>query len=247
MIEQGALEGVDSIFGQHIWSPLKAGLVSCIDGPAMAACDVFYVTFTGKGGHGAMPETAIDATVMAASYVMNVQSIVSRNINPLDTAVVTVGKLESGTRFNVISGEAKLEGTVRTFSTEDRNLVQTKLKEFAEQTASMFGGTATFSYEYGTDVVDNNLADAARVRELATKAFGADRLFSEPKRCIGEDFSAYLNHVPGAFAYVGAENVEKNCCWPHHNGNFNVDEDALKVGAELYVLYALDSLGAIED
>lgn len=247
MIAQGALDGVDSVFGEHIWSPMPAGLVSCVEGPRLAACDVFYVTFTGKGGHGAVPETAIDATVMAASFVMNVQSIVSRNINPLDTAVVTVGKLESGTRYNVISGEAKLEGTVRTFSPADRHLVETKLKEFAEKTAAMFGGTAEFSYQYGTDVVDNDPVEASRVRNLVAKTFGEDVVFTEPKRCIGEDFSAYLGKVPGAFAYVGGENVAKNCCWPHHNGHFNVDEDALKVGATLYVLYALDYLGVLED
>lgn len=247
MIEQGALEGVDGIFGEHIWSPLKAGLVSCIDGPCMAACDVFRVTFTGKGGHGAVPETAIDATVMAAAFVSNVQTIVSRNINPLDTAVVTVGKLVSGTRFNVISGEAYLEGTVRTFSEHDRTLVEEKLRTFAKDTAHMYGGTAEFSYEYGTDVVDNNPAEASRVRKLAAKAFGEDQVFNEPKRCIGEDFAAYMKVVPGAFAYVGAENEAKGACWPHHNGHFNIDEDALKVGAELYALYALDFLGALED
>lgn len=247
MMEQGALDGVDSIFGEHIWSPLKAGLVSCIDGPCMAACDVFYATFTGKGGHGAMPETAIDATVMAGSFVANVQTIVSRNINPLDTAVVTVGKLESGTRFNVISGEAKLEGTVRTFSAHDRQLVEDKLRSFAEHTAHMFGGTVEFTYKYGTDVVDNNPTEAARVRKLAARAFGEDQVFNEPKRCIGEDFAAYMTKVPGAFAYVGAENEAKGACWPHHNGHFNIDEEALKVGAELYALYALDFLGALED
>ncbi len=247
MIEQGALDGVDSIFGEHIWSPMPAGLVSCVEGARLAACDLFYVTFKGKAGHGAMPETAIDATVMASSFVMNVQSIVSRNINPLDTAVVTVGKLESGTTYNVISGEAKIEGTARTFSAVDRHLVETKLKEFAEKTAAMYGGTAEFTYKYGTDVVDNNPTEASRVRNLVAKTFGEDSVFTEPKRCIGEDFAAYLGKVPGAFAYVGGENVAKNCCWPHHNGHFNVDEDALKVGATLYALYALDYLGALEN
>ena len=247
MIAQGAIEGVDAVFGEHIWSPMPVGLISCIDGPCMAACDVFRVTFYGKGGHGAVPETSIDATVMAASFVANVQTIVSRNISPLNPAVVTVGKLESGTVFNVISGEAYLEGTVRTFTPEDRKLVEEKLRIFAEHTASMFGGTAEYSYEYGTDIVDNNPAEADRVRRLAAKAFGEDKVFSEPKRCIGEDFAAYMLEVPGAFAYIGGENIAKDCRWPHHNGNFNVDEDALKLGAELYALYALDFLGALED
>lgn len=247
MIEQGALDGVDSIFGEHIWSPMPAGLVSCIDGPAMAACDVVAITFTGKSGHGAMPETTVDATVMAASFVSNVQTIVSRSINPLNTAVVTIGKFESGTSYNVVSGEAKLEGTVRTFSVEDRALVEGRLRTFANDIAHMYGGTAEVSYRYGTDVVDNNPAEASRVRKLAAKAFGEDKTYSEPKRCLGEDFASYMTKVPGAFAFVGSANEAKGTCWPHHNGHFNIDEDVMKTGAELYALYALDFLRALED
>lgn len=247
MIEQGALDGVDSVFGEHIWMPMPAGLVSCVDGPTMAASDVLEIIFKGKSGHGAMPETTVDATVMAASFVSNIQSIVSRNINPLSTAVVTIGKFQSGTNYNVISGEAKLEGTVRTFSNEERALVEEKIRTFANDIAHMYGGTAEINYRFGADIVDNNPVEAARVRKLAAKAFGEDKVYSEPKRCLGEDFAAYMTKVPGAFAFVGTQNEAKGACWAHHNGRFNVDEDAMRVGAELYALYALDFLGALED
>jgi len=247
LIKEGALEGVDAIFGEHIWAPLDAGIVTCEEGPRMGACDVFYVSFHGKAGHGAMPESAIDATVMGASYVQNVQSIISRNIDPLHSAVVTVGKFVSGTRFNVISGECELEGSIRTFTEEERVMVETKLREFAEATAKMYGGTMDFKFVRGTDVVNNNAAESARVRNLVSRSFGDDKLRVEPPMCVAEDFGAYTDRIPGAFALVGARNEAKGCIWQHHNGNFNVDEDALKVGAELYALYALDFLGNLDD
>lgn len=129
MVEQGAVEGVDNVFGIHIWSQMPSGKVSCVVGSSFASADIFTIDFTGRGGHGAMPDACIDATMVASAFVMNVQAIVSRETHPLDPVVVTIGRMDVGTRFNVIAENARLEGTVRCFSIETRERVKKRLND----------------------------------------------------------------------------------------------------------------------
>lgn len=238
MVEQGAVAGVDDVFGIHIWSQSSSHTVACNPGPSFASADIFKVSFRGQGGHGAMPQDCIDAAIIASSFVMNVQSVVSRTIDPQKSAVVTVGKMVVGTRFNIIAENAEIEGTVRCFDPEVRDHIEKQLKVYADHTAAIYGGTAEVEYIRGTQAVSNGVESAQLVRQVAIEAFGEDSIYDEKPTMGGEDFSFYLDEVPGSFALVGSGNSDKDTEWAHHHGKFNIDEDALTTGAELYAQYA---------
>jgi amidohydrolase len=238
LVEQGAMEGVDNVFGIHIWSQMPTHKVSCTPGPSFASADLFKVTFKGKGGHGAIPQACIDAAVVASSFVMNVQSVVSRTIDPQQGAVLTVGKMVVGTRFNVIAENAVIEGTVRCFDPGVRDHIEAQLTHYAENVAAVYGATAQVEYTRGTQAVINDEDSALLVQQVAAEAFGEDVIYHEKPTMGGEDFSFYLDEVSGSFALVGSGNPEKDSEWAHHHGKFNIDEDALSTGAELYAQYA---------
>lgn len=238
MVDQGAMDGVDNVFGIHIWSQMPTHKVSCTPGPSFAAADIFKVHFTGKGGHGAMPQDCIDAALVASSFVMNVQTVVSRTIDPQQAAVLTVGKMEVGTRFNIIAENALIEGTVRTFNQDVRDQIETSISQYAKSVADMYGATAEVEYIRGTEPVINDTESANLVQQVATEAFGPDVVYDEKPTMGAEDFSFFLDKAPGSFALVGSGNPEKDTEWSHHHGNFDIDEDALVTGAELYAQYA---------
>lgn len=238
MVEQGAVEAVDEVFGIHIWSQSPSGTVACNPGPSFASADIFKVHFKGQGGHGAIPEDCIDAAVIASSFVMNVQSVVSRTIDPQQPAVVTIGKMIVGTRFNIIAENAEIEGTVRCFDAATRDHIEKQLEVYAANTAAIYGGTATVEYIRGTQAVINGEESAALVQQVASEAFGEESIYNEKPTMGGEDFSFYLDEVPGSFALVGSGNTEKDTEWAHHHGKFNIDEDAMATGAELYAQFA---------
>ncbi|MCS0670227.1 M20 family metallopeptidase [Cytobacillus firmus] len=238
MVEQGAMKGVDNVFGIHIWSQMPTHKVSCTPGPSFASADIFKVTFKGKGGHGAMPHDCIDAAIVASSFVMNVQSVVSRTIDAQQPAVLTIGKMTVGTRFNIIAENAVIEGTVRCFDPETRNHIEKQLENYAEKTASIYGAAAKVEYIRGSQAVINEEYSANLVQKVASEAFGEDLLYNEKPTMGAEDFSFYLDKAPGSFALVGSGNPEKDTEWAHHHGKFNIDEDALSTGAELYAQYA---------
>jgi len=238
MVDQGAMDGVDNVFGIHIWSQMPTHKVSCTPGPSFAAADIFKVHFTGKGGHGAIPQDCIDAALVASSFVMNVQTVVSRTIDPQQAAVLTVGKMEVGTRFNIIAENALIEGTVRTFNQDVRDQIETSISQYAKSVADMYGATAEVEYIRGTQPVINDEESANLVQQVAAEAFGPDVVYDEKPTMGAEDFSFFLDKAPGSFALVGSGNPEKDTEWSHHHGNFDIDEDALVTGAELYAQYA---------
>lgn len=246
MIEQGAIENVDNVFGIHIWSELESGKVSCPPGPSFAAADMLTVRFKGKGGHAAMPHQTVDAAVMASQFVSTIQTIVSREIDPLHPAVVTIGKMEVGSRFNVIAENALLEGTIRTFNNDTREKIESSLSQYAAHLAHLYGGTVEVKYDRKTEPVVNEYKSAQLVQSVAEDAFGKDVVREEPPTMGAEDFGFYMSEASGAFALIGSGNAEKDTCWAHHHGHFNVDEEALKVGAELYAQYALAYLSQSE-
>ena len=239
MIEQGAIVGVDNVFGIHIWAQGPAGKVSCQAGPSFAAADSLNVRFIGKGGHAATPHLTVDAAVIAAQYISNIQSVISRKVDPLNPAVVTIGKAVIGQRFNVIAEEAYLEGTVRIFDNASRQIIEDALRAYAEALAGANGAEVVFEYVRMTEPVVNEEQSAELVRKVAKNAFGSENLYTEPPTMGAEDFGYYMAKCTGAFALVGAGNEEKGTTWPRHHGRFNVDEDAMLVGAELYAQYAL--------
>lgn len=238
MIEQGVLQDVNSAFGMHIWSQTPSGKISCVVGSSFASADLLTVKFRGKGGHGSMPHDTVDAAVVASAFVTNLQAIVARETDPLEPAVVTIGKMVVGTRFNVIAENALLEGTVRCFNVNVREKLVSAIKRYAEQTASMYRATAEVDYIYGTLPVINDKENAMLAQEVITEAFGQDALYFERPTTGGEDFSYYTQNISGAFALVGCGNPDKDTTWPHHHGCFNIDEETMSKGAELYAQYA---------
>ncbi|WP_314064147.1 amidohydrolase [uncultured Vagococcus sp.] len=239
MIEQGALESVDNVFGIHIWSGVPVGQVCCYPGPSFAAADIVKIHFEGVGGHAAMPEQTVDAAIVASQFVSTVQTIVSREIDPLHPAVVTIGKMDVGQRFNVIAQDAYLEGTIRNFNEGTRGIVEEKISHYAQQLAGLYGAKASVDYVRMTEVVDNDYESAQLVTEITQDYFGKEAIGGPAPTMGAEDFGFYMRDRPGAFALVGSGNPDKDSCWPHHHGRFNIDEDALKMGAELYTRYAL--------
>lgn len=238
MIKQGAIDGVDNVFGMHIWSISPSGKISCNVGSTFASADFLKISFKGRGGHGSMPDACVDAAVVASSFVMNLQSIVSRETSPLEPVVVSIGKMDVGTRFNVIAENAVLDGTVRCFNIATRQRVEAAIKRYADHTAAMYGATANVEYIYGTLPVINEERSALLAQSVVRNTFGEDSLFAEKPTTGGEDFSFYIENIPGCFALVGCANAEKGTDWAHHHGCFNVDEDAMIKGAELYAQYA---------
>ncbi|XKM14289.1 M20 family metallopeptidase [Orbaceae bacterium ac157xtp] len=238
MVKQGAVEGVDNAFGMHIWSQMPHDKVSCVVGPSFASADIFTVKFKGQGGHGSMPHDTVDAVMVASSFVMNIQSIVSREIDPLEPAVVTIGRMEVGTRFNVIAENAVLDGTVRCFNVAVREKIESAIRRYADQVAATYRAKAVVEYTYGTLPVVNEAKSALLAQEVIKQAFGESYLYQERPTTGGEDFSYYTENIPGAFALVGSGNPKKDTKWAHHHGCFNIDEDAMIRGAELYAQYA---------
>lgn len=244
MVEQGAVEGVDNAFGIHIWTDTPSHVIQCPVGEMMAAADILQVRFTGQGGHGSRPDEAIDAAVMASQFVVGLQSVVSREISPLESAVVTIGTMEVGDRFNVIAQEAFLDGTVRTFNNEVREHTEEAIRRYAQAVADQFRGTVEVIYEYGTEPVINEANSVHHVHEVVRHLYGEEGIAAPGKTTGGEDFSyLYLaNDIPGAFAFIGTRNTEAGSDYEHHHGLFNVDEATLKDGAYLYAGYAYEYL-----
>ncbi|MCK8828007.1 M20 family metallopeptidase [Natroniella acetigena] len=239
LLETGAMDDVDNVFGIHLWADLDCGSISVEAGPRMASADLFEITVTGKGGHGSLPHQGVDATVVASAIVMDLQSIVSREITPLESAVVSVGKLTSGTRFNVLSNKAVLEGTTRAFNKEIRKEFPEIIERIAQSTAASYRAQAEVDYTYGTPPVINDPAAAELAGEVVIEILDQDALVEMEKVTGGEDFAKYLAHAPGVLAFVGAKPED---AYPHHHQRFNINEEALEIGATLYAQYALNFL-----
>ncbi len=236
MIKGGALEGVDAIVGLHVWSQLPTGTFAIGDGPVMAAVDRFRISVRGNGGHGASPHETRDPVVCASHIVMALQTIVARNVDPLKSAVVTVGRISGGTAFNVIPDVVEMEGTVRTFEDEVHELVERRVKEIAGEVSSGLGCRAEVEYEHLNRATVNDPRLATIAREVASKI---GRVTEEQRNMGGEDFSEYARLVPGVFAFLGVRNEEKGIVHPHHSPRFDVDEEALPLGVQFEVSMAL--------
>ncbi|MDW8801867.1 amidohydrolase [Clostridium sp. A1-XYC3] len=239
--EDKVLDGVDGIFGMHIWGNLQSSKFNIEKGPRMASADTFKIIIKGKASHGSTPDLGIDAVLVASAVVMNLQSIVSRNINPLEPVVITVGTINGGDRFNIIANEVVMEGTTRAFSKEVRNSLEKKMRDVIESTAKTYGAEGILEYNYCPAPVINEdqLTDLAV--SSAKKLYGEDSLIPMEKIMVGEDFTFYMNEVPGTFVFLGGGN-EKLGIYPNHSDKFMIDENALHMGAALYAQFAVDFL-----
>lgn len=237
VIEQGGMEGVDMVFGMHNMPSLPAGTVAGSVGPVFSAADYFKITIQGKAGHGATPEDAIDATVAASALVMNLQPLVSREISSLESLVITVGQLHSGTRFNIISGEAVLEGTVRSFDPTIHDMVPVAMERVVEGIARAYRVEAKLEY----DKVAKACVNEEGFTELCLKSAGkVAQVAPEGRQMIAEDFSEYMQLCPGAFFLYGS-----GCEYPLHSDHFAGDEQALITACAMYAQVAVDALSQI--
>lgn len=237
VIEQGGMDRVDMVFGMHNMPSLPAGTVAGSTGPVFSAADYFKITIQGKAGHGATPEDAIDATVAASALVMNLQPLVSREISSLESLVITVGQLHSGTRFNIISGEAVLEGTVRSFDPTIHDMVPVAMERVVEGIARAYRVEAKLEY----DKVAKACVNEEGFTELCLKSAGkVAQVAPEGRQMIAEDFSEYMQLCPGAFFLYGS-----GCEYPLHSDHFAGDEQALITACAMYAQVAVDALSQI--
>lgn len=244
LMEQGTwYEETDAFFGTHVWVDLPAGQVSVEAGERMAAADKFEIKVHGLSGHGSLPNQTIDTVVVGSAIVMALQSLVSRTYSPLDSVTVTVGQIHSGTRWNIIAGEAYLDGTVRYFNPEVGARVEDDIRRVVENTAAAYGATVDIQYDRIVLPTFNEAKHAAIAEKSAAKIVGEENVVSMTKTPGGEDFSFYLQDgKPGVFGFVGVRNDEIGACYPHHNERFDIDESALALGAGIYAQYTIDYL-----
>jgi len=227
-VNDGVLDGVSKAVGLHLWTSLPFGTIGVNRGALMAAVDEFTIDVEGRGGHGASPHEAADPILAAARIVEALQSVVSREINPLDAAVVTVATIHGGTAFNIIPGTVRLTGTARSFTEISGRALPQKIERIVMGTASACGVRATLKYERlnGATVNDPGVADV--VIGVARRLVGEENVDTEARSLGGEDFSEFLNRVPGCFFFVGAR--KDGPLRPHHSPDFDFDERAMAVG-----------------
>ncbi|MGV2826599.1 M20 metallopeptidase family protein [Myxosarcina sp. GI1(2024)] len=238
MIEAGVLQNpdVDAIIGLHLWNNLPLGTVGVRDGALMAAVECFRCTIFGKGGHGAMPDQTIDSVVVASQIVNALQTIVSRNVNPLDSAVVTVGELHAGTALNVIADTARMSGTVRYFKPSLENYFGERIEAIVKGICQSHGANYELDYWRLYPPTINDGAIAELVRSVATEVVETPvGVVPECQTMGGEDMSFFLEQVPGCYFFLGAANPEKGLAFPHHHPRFDFDETALAMGVEIFV------------
>ena len=235
MIEDGCLDKVDEIYGLHLWNYQLYGEVGIKDGPVMASADLFDIEVSGKGGHGATPQGTVDAIVVASNLVTMLQTIVSRNTNPLESTVLSIGKIKGGHNFNIISDKVHMSGTTRSYTEENRKMIKQRMKEVVEGVSKSFGADIKLNYKDGYPPTVNHSSQVEKVLEAASSivASGAKNPYLSMG---GEDFSYYLQNKPGCFFFVGsAPNENEILSTPHHCSHFNIDERALLIGASVYV------------
>ncbi|MBJ12936.1 MAG: peptidase M20 [Candidatus Marinimicrobia bacterium] len=243
MIKDGCLKDVKEIYGIHIWNYQPLGEIGIKEGPVLAAADEFDIIIEGKGGHGAAPQGTIDSIVVSSQLINSIQTIISRNTNPLESAVVTIGKIRGGDNHNIIADKVKLTGTVRAYTEKNRAMVKERLKQIIDGISKMSGAKILLKYHDGYPPTINHELPTKKVLHAAQKVVG-DKAGPLYLSMGGEDFSYYLEKIPGCFFFVGsAPNKDKVFETPHHCSHFTMDENALLVGTSVYMNLLDDILG----
>lgn len=233
IINSGVLNDVDLVFGAHLWTNTPYGEIETAEKEFMAGADKFSVTIQGKGGHGAIPHQTKDTVVIGSQVVSNLQQIISRRINPLRTAVLSIGTFHAGNTFNIIADTATITGTVRTFDTAVQTQIKHEMENIISGTCVGYDASYTLDYEKGYPPVINHPKEAKLVIEAANKVDGVKKAtFVEPSM-TGEDFSYYLLEKPGAFFFVGAQ--QEGNFQPHHHPAFDIDERAMLLTAKTFI------------
>jgi amidohydrolase len=235
MIEDGVMNDPtpSAAFGLHLWSRLPLNQVVVQAGPLWANADFFLLEIDGQGGHGAVPHETVDATLVASQIVVAWQGIVSRNIDPSQTAVLSVCSFHSGDAPNVISGHAKLSGTIRTFDPEVETLLKKRMQEMADALCQAYGARCELSFSCNIPATINSESGARLMRDVAEAVVGAGQVAQITPMMVGEDMSEFLNRAPGCFVLVGASDPQEGWHSPHHSPTFNFDERMLPTGVAL--------------
>jgi hippurate hydrolase len=238
MVEEGVAESVSSIFALHLWPGLPFGKAATKAGPIMAAADAFEMRVKGKGGHGAMPHLTTDAVAIAAHIVTALQTLVSREVNPVEPAVLTVGEIEAGLAFNIIPETARLGGTVRTLDADLREMMPKRMEELARGIARGMRGDAELDYHFRAPATRNDADAAEFALGVIGELFGEENVVEPTDSSMSaEDFAFFLEHVPGAFIWLGVGDVSGM-----HTPKFAFDEEILPQGSALLAALALKSL-----
>ncbi|MFI8688045.1 M20 family metallopeptidase [Rossellomorea sp. NPDC077527] len=232
----------DVIFGQHVWPDLPVGEIGVVHNEIMGASDRFKITVKGSGGHASMPHQSNDAIIIANNLITQLQTIVSRNTDPIDSAVLTIGKIEGGYRYNVIADEVNLEGTIRTFKPEVKEMVKNRFYSIVEGIGKSFDAQMTIEYLDGYPATINSPQWADEVRNASRKVLGEDATPTVSPSLGGEDFSRFLQKYPGAFYWLGTSVKDSEPQYPLHDPRFKLDERALSKGVEVMSQLALDTL-----
>jgi amidohydrolase len=238
MIAAGVLKNpdVDAIIGLHLWNNLPLGTIGVRSGALMAAVERFSLTIQGKGGHGAMPHQTVDSIVLASQIVTALQTIVSRNVNPIDSAVVTVGQFNAGTAKNVIADTASLAGTVRYFNPNLAEFFHQRIEAIVAGICAAYGATYQLDYIKFYPPVINDEKITELVRSVAVDLVETPLgIVPECQTMGGEDMSFFLQEVPGCYFFVGSANPDRSLAYPHHHPRFDFDETALTTGVEMFV------------
>ncbi|GMA97386.1 amidohydrolase [Pelosinus sp. IPA-1] len=239
MIEEGALDGVDAIIGAHLWEPMKVGTIGITFDRLMASPDEFTIKIKGRGGHGSMPQQTVDALLVGAQLTVALQTIVSRNVDPLEQAVVSLGYFRAGETFNIIPDTAVIKGTVRSFEPSIRALIFERIEQITKGICEANNASYEFEKVLGFPALINHPEYSKVIGEAGVIVLGKENVLTINPVMGGEDFSYYLEKVPGAFFFIGVGNVEKGIIYPQHHPKYDIDEDALCYGMEIMATAAL--------
>lgn len=247
MVAAGVMKGVDAVIGLHVMSGLETGKIGIVYGPMMAAPDVFQIQVQGKGGHAAHPQETVDPIVIGAQIITNLQHIVSRGTGAFDQRIVSVTQFHAGTADNIIPDSALLLGTVRCFREELRKDAEQKINQIVKGITEAHGASYTYQYRYGYRPVINTDSITAIIEQSAVELFGKEAVVYTPPSMGGEDFSAFLQQAKGCFFKVGSGNQEKGTMYSHHHPRFDIDEDALVIGVQMFLQATEHLLGSKDE
>ncbi len=234
MIKGGVLKNppVEMIMGLHVYMPLAAGTIGIKYGQMMAAVDEFTLTILGSGGHGAAPQRGVDAIAISGSVITALQQIISRQTDPLDPVVLTIGTINGGSRYNILADKVVMTGTVRTLNEQTHHSMPVTIEKVVKGVTAAFGATYRLEYKVLGCSLENNESVLDKIKYETGQLLGTEKVIILKRPSMGgEDFAAYLETVPGAFIYLGAGNPAKGIKYPWHHSRFDIDEEALPIGA----------------
>ncbi len=242
MIKDGVLNDVNEIYGAHLWNYQSCGTIGIKSGPVMAAADLFEIKIHGKGGHGATPHGTVDAIVVSSHVIQALQTIVSRNTNPLESSVISIGQINGGYNFNIIADKIILKGTVRSYTEKNRQMIKNRMTEILNGISKTFNAKIILDYKDGYPPTINNEKCSKNLLKSAKKIVGDNA--KEPYLSMGgEDFSYFANEIPGCFFFIGSSPQNtKLLSTPHHCSHFDIDENSLLIGCSVFVQLIEDLL-----